>query len=281
MQPLVAQINKTEDTEGIFDKVNSDNAQNQILDEIVKELANLRQTVAEQQKTINQLQAELAQTRMSSNSGTNNLAAITTTTNPTNINLNRRRVLKGLAAGLAIGTATTIALARGEKNAEAKLTINPLASIGAIVTPPGAAPYTGQPLEPLNNYGIVGISDKTAFNLNKLPEVASCGVFGYTSSGAGVYGKAADGWGVKGEGSTTGFGVSGTAAGNGTGVAGGSETGIGVLALSGIGIPFQIAPSPTPPTLQAGDTGSFYVNSTDSKFYFSINGVWKAVATLP
>lgn len=251
------------------------NTNNQLLIQLLIEIGNLREVVNTQQTKINQLEAQLTNAVVAE-------AVPPAKINTTLPNLNRRRLLKGLAASLALGAGTTVAVVSGEKAAQAKLIASPIPAIGALVTPRGTGEltYTGALLDPNNTYGMVGVSDTTAFDLAKLPEVASCGVFGYSSNGAGVYGKAGDGWGIKGEGSNTGFGVSGTAVGNGVGIISGSDTGIGILAQSGVGVPLKIAPSEEGvPVLPPGDTGSFYVNPTSNKLFFSKNGVWKEVLT--
>jgi hypothetical protein len=232
--------------------------------------------IAELTKLVSQQREEIAELRQLITSRHQH-----TTTGLASQTIPRKRFLRGLAAGLFVGTAATTTMLTSTKEAQAKLAINTNPQIGVIATLQGVG-ITGAAINPDNRYGFVASSKQTTLNLsNDLPLESDCGVVGISGSGAGVWGKVADGWGVRGEVATGGFGVTGLATTVGTGVAGASSEGFGVSAQSMNGIPLFVQPSAATPTLPADVTAGAIYFDPNGNMYISQGTAWKKVAIVP
>lgn len=145
----------------------------------------------------------------------------------------RRKMLKRMGLAVLAGGAALGVTAATYAPAEARISVNPTAKIGAVITRTGAS-ITNISTNP--NLGLLASPDDSidASTAGILNQLSSIGISGITASGSnistGVYGFSNVGYGVYGT-STSGYGVVGSSDSN-TGMYGTSTSGYGVFGSS-------------------------------------------------
>lgn len=231
--------------------------------QLVSQVELLTQQVKAQQETINRQQALI--TSLQNASSTHSVAASAKAATTS-----RRKLLKGLAAGMLVGLAgTAAAIAASPGTAEAKVFSNPHSNIGAIILPPGAHVNPASAV-PTNYYGLLA-TNSSQLNFEIFPNSdiaigASCdrgyGVVG-TATGNGI--SAIYGF----SNSDGGNGVSGISGGfRAAGVYGFSSLNIGVYAMSATGSPLHLEPGAAPSTGTRG-IGDMYVDTTGKLYIWA------------
>jgi hypothetical protein len=267
--------------------------------------------MSEEQATIGQLMAEVAEMRREITSLKSALSAATAENdNPAltgqadkSVATSRRRMLKKLGAGAMLtGLVATAGLASQTQTAHAEVLNNPFSNIGAIITPKGST-VSGTPPSS-RKFGLLA-SANAALDLSTLtggPAMAAIfgqgkgglagvlgtsdtniGVFARSSSNDGLHALSDTGRGVVGSSNTAtavtgdsnaGIGVFGDST-SSVGVFGASSRDVGVKATSITGAPFEIVPQDIAPTTNLRK-GQMYVDMEGTLFVYTSSG-WRPV----
>lgn len=272
-------------------------SQQDLLAQLMVEIATLRDQVSRQQAEIAELKANQLEAKQQ---------PITVKTHNTT---NRRRML-GKLAGAMLGMAVTGVAMSNPQEVQARVVSNPSPNnrIGAIILR-GRATFSGSLVNTSYNYGLIATSDNLLDLTTLTSPAGSNGIVGINdtaSQGNGVFGRSAaiNGSGVYGENTGGSYGVAGralTTPGVGVwgehitttrtyatpsnaGVAGTSVTGYGIYGLGGLApLLLEKGAGTGVPTTGNHRIGEFYVDSSGALFYCysgtgSDAGTWKQLA---